>query len=106
MENWSIIRSLRIVAIMEGVSYLLLGITMPLKYLMEIPQPNYLVGMAHGLLFMMYIGLVLLTGQKYHWNLKTYFWSLLASIIPAGTFVADSKIFRHYDHKAKGQLNN
>jgi integral membrane protein len=42
---------LRIVAFIEGCSYLLLGFTMILKYKFSIPQPNYIVGLAHGILF-------------------------------------------------------
>lgn len=99
----SLIKTLRLVAIMEGVSYLLLGVTMPMKYWMAMPQPNYFVGMAHGLLFMLYIALVLMAGKKFQWDLKTYFWSLLASIIPVGTFVADARIFKQYDKDAVPQ---
>ncbi|MEL6132983.1 MAG: DUF3817 domain-containing protein, partial [Bacteroidota bacterium] len=51
---------LRIIAFAEGVSFLvLLFITFPLKRLMGIPEPNFVVGMAHGLLFILYVGLVL-----------------------------------------------
>ena len=35
---------LRLLAHLEGISYLLFAITMPLKYLMDIPEPNYVVG--------------------------------------------------------------
>jgi len=41
---------LRIIAIAEGISYLLFAITMPLKYVLEITAPNFYVGAAHGLL--------------------------------------------------------
>lgn len=94
------LKNLRIVAILEGISYLLLGITMPLKYVYEMPKPNYFVGMAHGVLFIAYIILVLWVGKKYKWNLLTLFWALLASLIPFGTFVADAKIFKKYQSKA------
>ena len=45
---------LQLLAILEGISYISFGLTMPLKYMMEIKGPNYIVGMAHGLLFMAY----------------------------------------------------
>lgn len=41
---------LRIVAFIEGCSFLLLGFTMILKYKYAMPQPNYVVGLAHGIL--------------------------------------------------------
>ncbi|WKK79789.2 DUF3817 domain-containing protein [Marivirga arenosa] len=88
------LQALRITAILEGISYLLLGITMPLKYSMNMPQPNYFVGMAHGVLFIAYCSLVIIVASKYKWNLKLSFLSLLASLIPFGTFYADWKWFR------------
>lgn len=93
MTNISLLRK---VAIFEGISYLLLGITMPIKYILEIPEPNFIVGMAHGVLFIAYITLVIIQKFKLNWDLKTTFWALLASILPFGTFVADSRIFKKY----------
>ena len=90
------IRNLRIIAILEGISYLLLGLTMPLKYMLDMPKPNYIVGMAHGVLFMAYVLLVLVVGRKFKWDLTIMFWAFIASLIPFGTFVADAKIFKKY----------
>ncbi|MCI4670267.1 MAG: DUF3817 domain-containing protein [Bacteroidia bacterium] len=89
----SLMGRLRIAAFLEGCSYLAFGITMPLKYGLDIHGPNYVVGLFHGILFMTYVGLVLFVGYKRKWKLSTIFWSLLASIIPFGTFIADKKIF-------------
>lgn len=85
---------LRVIAILEGLSYLALFITMPLKYMYEMPRPNYIVGMAHGMLFMLYIVLVLWVGTSQKWKWNTILWALVASVIPFGTFVADYKIFK------------
>jgi integral membrane protein len=85
---------LRIVAFIEGCSYLLLGFTMLLKYKFSLPQPNYIVGMAHGILFVVYILLVLQVAFLYRWNILKVFWAFLASLIPLGTFYADKKFFR------------
>ena len=84
---------LRIVGFMEGCSYLLLGVTMPLKCYFATPQPNYVVGMIHGCLFIVYIILVLQVAYLRRWKIGTTSWALLASLIPAGTFYADKKIF-------------
>ncbi len=85
---------LRLAAILEGISYLLFAVTMPLKYLYEIPQPNYYVGMAHGVLFILYIVLCLQCAFLYKWKTGTTFWALVASIVPFGTFIANAKIFK------------
>ena len=88
------IERFRIIAICEGISYLLFGITMPLKYIFNIPQPNYVVGMAHGFLFIMYIALCLQMIYIYKWSLKNSVLALAASIIPFGTFYADKVLFK------------
>lgn len=87
---------LRIIAFIEGCSYLLLGITMVLKYKFSMPQPNYIVGLAHGIFFILYIFLLIQVSILYRWNLFKIFMAVLASLIPFGTFYADKVIFRNY----------
>lgn len=87
---------LRVVAILEGISYLLFAITMPLKYLLEIPEPNYVVGMAHGFLFLAYIILCLQNIFIHKWRLLVSLLILAASLIPFATFYADHKLFKKY----------
>ena len=95
------IKFLRLTGLLEGLSFLvLLLIAMPLKYMWDQPEMVSQVGMAHGLLFVLYILLVIIVGIKYDWSNKTIGWSLLASILPLGTFVADSKIFKKADSEA------
>ena len=84
----------RVVAFLEGCSFILFGITMPLKYMMGIPKSNYIVGMAHGILFIAYIVLLGLVIIQYKWSLKKSILAFLVSFIPFGTFYADKKIFR------------
>ncbi len=85
---------LRIVAFLEGCSYLLLGITMILKYKFSMPQPNYVVGLAHGVLFVLYVILLFQVAFSHRWNLLKLFFGFLASLVPFGTFYADKKLFR------------
>ncbi|MCH7534899.1 MAG: DUF3817 domain-containing protein [Bacteroidetes bacterium] len=85
----------RIIAFLEGLSYItLLGICVPLKHLMGIPEPTMVVGMTHGILFMLYILFALLVRSDVNWSFKTTLWVLTLSIIPFGTFYAEFKIFR------------
>jgi integral membrane protein len=89
------IRQLRIAAILEGISYLLLlGLTMPLKYLLDMPEPNKLVGYAHGVLFIWYIALVLVVAYRYRWPLRETFIALAASLFPFATFYVESRMLR------------
>jgi integral membrane protein len=85
---------LRIVAFIEGCSYLLLGFTMILKYKFSMPQPNYIVGLAHGILFVLYIVLLLQVSFLHRWSVIKMLMAFLASLIPFGTFYADKVLFR------------
>lgn len=84
----------RKLALAEGVSYLLLGITMPLKYQLGIKEPNYLIGLAHGVLFVVYSMIVFFYLVKGYKSFKWAFLTMLASLLPFGTFVADKYLFR------------
>lgn len=91
----NIINILRITGFLEGISYLLLlGVCMPLKYIWETPEPTFLVGMAHGLLFVTYCLLVVVAMFKYKWGIMKTLLALIASLLPFGTFVADKHIFK------------
>jgi integral membrane protein len=88
----------RKVALLEGVSYVLFGITMPLKYVYGILEPNFFVGMIHGLLFMVYCGAGLTCAIKFKWSFLFSFGVFIASLIPFGTFYLEAKHLRHLDH--------
>lgn len=84
----------RFIAFIEGCSYLLLGFTMVLKYQYNMPKPNYIVGMAHGVLFMLYVVLLVQVGLQYKWSFWKMTLAFIASLLPFGTFYADLKLFR------------
>ena len=85
---------LRIIAWSEGISYLLFGISMPLKYGFDIPEPNYVIGMAHGILFILYNLLVLGFGFKNKLNIKEIILLCFLSLVPFGTFYGDYKYLK------------
>ena len=85
----------RIIAFLEGVSYiLLLFIATPIKYFLNEPKYVKLLGMPHGLLFIAYIVLAVIVGAKLKWDKKVMRVVLLASIIPFGTFYVDKKYLK------------
>ena len=86
----------RILAFMEGLSFLaILFITMPLKYQFDMPRPNLIVGMAHGVLFLFYILAVFRLRFAEDWPPNMTLKILAASVIPFGTFYMDHKLFRN-----------
>lgn len=91
---------LRILALVEGISFLALGLTMPLKYMYEMPMPNKIVGMAHGFLFISYCIMVFVVNLDKKWSFSKNFWAYLSSLIPFGTFIADAKIFKKEQEKS------
>ena len=99
MNFKSSIGVLRLLAILEGISYLALFITMPLKYMLDQGMPNKIVGMAHGVFFIAYCFMVYYVNSDVKWSIKTNFWAYIASLIPFGTFVADAKIFKPTQEK-------
>lgn len=85
----------RAIALLEGVSYLLLfGVTMPLKYLAEMPTPNKIVGMAHGVLSVVYVGLLIEVALKSRWSVLRSIVALFASFVPFGAFVLEAWLRR------------
>lgn len=77
----------------EGVSYLVLATNMVLKRIFEYPDLTYYIGMAHGLLFISFCALLAKLWMDEKFTFKESVWSFLASLLPFGTFVAESKIW-------------
>lgn len=85
----------RTVSILEGVSYLLLLlIATPFKYLQGDDTYVKMLGMPHGILFMLYVVLAIVIKKEMNWNTKTFGIVLVASILPFGTFYIDKKYFQ------------
>ncbi len=91
----SFINIFRLVAFLEGVSYiLLLFIATPIKYISGDPQYVKMLGMPHGLLFMGYIILAFMYKKETNWTINQFLIILIASVIPFGTFYIDHKYLK------------
>lgn len=83
----------RTVGLLEGISYLvLLGIAMPLKRFAGIPEAVKYTGWAHGILFMLFVALLLQVGYTQKRSFRWMAAAFIASLIPFGTFVLDRQI--------------
>lgn len=86
---------LRFIGFLEGASFIfLLGVAMPLKYFADQPEAVRVVGMAHGILFLLYCALGLQAGLEYRWSWQRTLLVLLASIVPLGPFYLDARVLK------------
>lgn len=86
------IKTFKTIALLEGLSLLaLLFFAMPMKYIFDNPVFVKNIGMAHGILFMLYIAFAFLLKMEEKWDLKKFGIICLASIIPFGTFYIEQK---------------
>ena len=82
----------RLTAFLEGVSYiLLLLIAVPIKYLLNEALYVKILGMPHGILFILYIIFSIIAKIKYNWNFRKFLVISIASLVPFGTFYIDKK---------------
>ncbi len=89
------LRIFKIVALLEGISLLgLFLIAMPLKYILKNEAIMFPVGMAHGLLFIVYIIMAIMLKVEENWSFKKLAIVCLASVIPFGTFYVERKYLR------------
>jgi len=85
----------RLIAFLEGLSYvLLLFIAVPIKYLLNDSSYVKMLGMPHGILFVLYIVIALSLRSVAKWSYKESFIILFCSIVPFGTFYVEKKYLR------------
>jgi len=83
----------RLCGLLEGASFLLLlFVAMPLKYLFDMPMAVRYVGMAHGVLFILYVLLILLALLEKKLTIGKAGLAFLASLIPFGPFLIDRRL--------------
>lgn len=74
----------------EGYSYLLLLlVAMPLKYIWDMPEWVRIIGMVHGVLFVIFLVMIYLMIQQKIFDIKKGIIAFLLSLVPFGTFFLD-----------------
>jgi integral membrane protein len=87
------IQFLRMVALTEAVSFLLLlGIAMPLKYFVGLPMAVKLAGWLHGALFMVFSLALLQAMIIARWPLSRGALIFAAGLFPGGPFLVDRRL--------------
>lgn len=86
---------LRAIGLLEGLSFLLLlGVAMPLKYLAGRPGAVSVVGMAHGVLFVLYVAAVAHVWYVRRWPVDKAILAVMAAVVPFGPFLLDGRLKR------------
>ena len=85
---------LRVISMLEGISYLLLVfVGMPLKYSsLAMPMPNKVLGMGHGLLTMVFFFILVSVYGDRKISLSLAIKTFVASLIPFGAFFIERKL--------------
>ena len=81
-------------ALLEALSWFALLGTMYLKYMEDLPGPNRVVGMAHGLLFMAYVALAFAVADELKWGKREMAIALVASLVPGATLYVERVMMR------------
>lgn len=97
------VQLLRQVGWAEAVSYLLLlGVAMPLKYIWGQPLAVKVVGMFHGVLFILFCVVLLRAMLAAKWGLGRGALLFAATFVPFGPFLLDKKMKRYEEEFLKG----
>lgn len=98
------VRNLRWVGTAEGISFLvLLLVAMPLKYYFGWPLVVKYVGWMHGILFMVYVAMVLASIRAMNWSFVRVVLALAASVVPLGPFFLDTSILKRLNELQQGE---
>ncbi|MEU6677769.1 DUF3817 domain-containing protein [Streptomyces sp. NPDC046853] len=93
IKTASALRRLRLVSAPEAVSFLLLIVCSVLKRTTEFNAVP-VMGMVHGVLFVLYVLFWLDAWNRTKWNVKTAALYFVLSVLPAGGFFAERKLKR------------
>ena len=85
----------RLISLIEGISFLILVfIAMPLKYMAGIPLAVKIVGMAHGVLFILFVVALIMAEKRYKWKFLS-FQLFVYSLIPFGFILIEKIIMKN-----------
>ena len=89
----NLLKWFRMVSVVEGLSFLtLLLIAMPLKYYFGMPIAVRIVGMAHGMLFLLYLLLAFQTGLDRKWSKELWIIALVTASLPFGFVYLEKRL--------------
>jgi integral membrane protein len=94
-EEWSQLRKMRAVSLLEGTTLLLLiGVAVPLKHLAGYPIATRVMGPVHGVAFVLYVWMLIQTVSIGGWSRAATARMVLAAFIPFGAFPNERALAR------------
>lgn len=92
MKTSTQVKIFKFISTLEAISFLLLLlVAMPLKYIWGMPEMVEIVGMAHGILFVIYVFGAYWIYEKLDWSFKMLLIAILCSVLPLGPFYVEKK---------------
>ncbi|MBZ3903860.1 MULTISPECIES: DUF3817 domain-containing protein [Streptomyces] len=98
----SVLTRYRVLAYVTGVLLILLTVGMIGKYVLELDGAadfTYVVSLAHGWLYVLYLVFAFDLGSKAKWPVRKQLWVLLAGTIPTAAFFVERRISRELEAK-------
>ncbi|MBL8755538.1 MAG: DUF3817 domain-containing protein [Planctomycetes bacterium] len=86
------LQALRIFALVEAVSYILLGIAMLVRKFTGEHMPVRVCGMIHGVLVLVVIWLAIRAHFEHRWPKQRVALLLVASLVPVWPFLLDGRV--------------
>ena len=87
------LRAFRVASMITGISSLLLWfVAIPLKYLLDRPGFSEVYSPLHGLVFMVYVGVVVWVTTRRGWSPFKGVLVILAGTVPFASFVTERKV--------------
>jgi integral membrane protein len=89
------LRQLRLIAFLEGLSFVLLLFVA--KYLAELPMAVRIVGSVHGLLFLVFVAALYRVVLEQEWPARRWLAAFVSSLLPFGTLFFDRTLKREIE---------
>lgn len=100
LKNMKRLRRLRQLALIEGGSFIvLLFVAMPLKYFAGLPLAVKIVGLVHGILFMLVVLALVQVMITVRWPMGRGLLVFISALVPFGPFLLDRRM-RGYESEA------
>ncbi|WP_158795306.1 DUF3817 domain-containing protein [Pedobacter sp. L105] len=90
------------VAVAESISYLaLLFIAVPLKHFAGMPLAVRYTGWVHGMLFVLYVAMVIMCWSEYKWKVGKAATVFFASLLPFAPFIVEKRLKEEPEDQVK-----